>query len=51
MYKETADKYGRDFSQLKIVASNEINENVLKELNEKKHEVDMFGIGTNLVTC
>jgi len=36
---------------LKIVASNDINEAAIKELNSKNHAVDMFGIGTNLVTC
>lgn len=51
MYKEVADKYGRDFSFLKIVASNDINEEALYKLAEKGHEIDMFGIGTNLVTC
>ena len=36
---------------MKIVASNDINEKTLQELNEAKHEIDIFGIGTNLVTC
>ncbi len=51
MYKEVADKFGRDFSYLKIVASNDINEESLYKLAEVGHEIDMFGIGTNLVTC
>lgn len=42
-----------------ISASNDINERSLKEFNEKVsfknwfkgHEIDTFGIGTNLVTC
>ena len=36
---------------MKIVASNDINEAAIKELNAKNHAIDMFGIGTNLVTC
>lgn len=51
LFKEAADKFGRDFSYLKVVASNDINEESIKELNEKKHQIDTFGIGTNLVTC
>ncbi|KAH7830837.1 Nicotinate phosphoribosyltransferase [Monocercomonoides exilis] len=35
----------------KVVASNDINETTLNALNEQKHEIDIFGIGTNLVTC
>jgi len=34
-----------------IVASNDINETSLKALKENGHEIDVFGIGTNLVTC
>lgn len=34
-----------------IVASNDINEDVLHSLAKQGHEVDTFGIGTNLVTC
>jgi len=33
------------------VASNDINEPVLHKLRESGHEIDVFGIGTNLVTC
>jgi len=39
------------FAELTIVASNDINETVLYSLNEQKHEIDAFGIGTHLVTC
>lgn len=34
-----------------IMASNNINEDFLLSLKEKKHELTAFGIGTNLVTC
>jgi nicotinate phosphoribosyltransferase len=40
-----------DVSQFVIVASNDINETLLLELREKGHSIDVFGIGTNLVTC
>jgi len=51
--KETGEKLGEkyDFSSCQIVASNDINEKSLKSLVENKHDIDAFGIGTNLVTC
>eukprot|EP00565_Helicotheca_tamesis_P002670 CAMPEP_0185727202 /NCGR_PEP_ID=MMETSP1171-20130828/2952_1 /TAXON_ID=374046 /ORGANISM="Helicotheca tamensis, Strain CCMP826" /LENGTH=542 /DNA_ID=CAMNT_0028395715 /DNA_START=188 /DNA_END=1816 /DNA_ORIENTATION=+ len=39
------------FKDLDIVASNDINEDVLHSLNKQGHAVTVFGIGTNLVTC
>ncbi|MCG2418958.1 nicotinate phosphoribosyltransferase [Aequorivita sp. F47161] len=35
---------------VKIVASNQLNEYVIKSLNEQNAPIDIFGVGTNLVT-
>ena len=48
---ETGKIYGYDFSNVKIVASNDINEETLASFKENGHKIDIFGIGTNLVTC
>lgn len=49
---ETGEKLGIPyFSKFTIVASNDINEQKLLELNAAGHELDCYGIGTNLVTC
>lgn len=46
------EKYGTTLAKdVMIVASNDINEPVLHSLAAEKHEIDCFGIGTNLVTC
>jgi nicotinate phosphoribosyltransferase len=49
--RETGAQFGHDFSHITVVASNDINEKSLRQLNADKHEIDTFGIGTNLVTC
>jgi len=54
MFKERAAKLGPGFEyweKFNIVASNDLNESILLSLNDQGHEVDTFGIGTNLVTC
>jgi len=52
LFKEAAKKTGIDyFAKFNIAASNEINEATLLSLNQQGHEIDTFGIGTNLVTC
>ena len=39
------------FSELTIVASNDINEEILHAINKQDHAITAYGIGTNLVTC
>uniref|UniRef100_A0A6B2L189 Nicotinate phosphoribosyltransferase n=1 Tax=Arcella intermedia TaxID=1963864 RepID=A0A6B2L189_9EUKA len=39
------------FEKLKICGSSDLDEEVLYSLNTQGHEIDIFGIGTNLVTC
>jgi nicotinate phosphoribosyltransferase len=52
MFKKVGSQFKLDsFQRLSITASNEINESTLLSLNQQGHEVDTFGIGTNLVTC
>lgn len=51
LFLEAADKAGVSLDYLKIVASNDINEATLRALNQQEHDIDIFGIGTHLVTC
>jgi len=52
-FRETDAKLdlGEFFGKKNIVASNDLTEDVLYSLNQQQHEIDTFGIGTNLVTC
>jgi nicotinate phosphoribosyltransferase len=51
MFHDAGKRFGADFDGLTIVASNEINEPTLRSLAQQGHEIDVFGVGTNLVTC
>ncbi|EGC33132.1 NAPRTase [Dictyostelium purpureum] len=52
MFKEVGEKYHLDyFAKFQIVASNDLNEPTIIALNRQGHEIDVFAIGTNLVTC
>jgi len=42
---------GAGLTKAIVVASNDINEDVLVSLTAQGHSIDAFGIGTHLVTC
>ncbi|SBT79635.1 nicotinate phosphoribosyltransferase, putative [Plasmodium malariae] len=51
IFIDISQKLNVPFQDLKICISNDINEKVIKHLNEEDHHIDIFAIGTNLITC
>lgn len=51
MFRTTGERFDVPFEHLTIVASSEINESVLRSLASQGHEIDIYGVGTHLVTC
>jgi nicotinate phosphoribosyltransferase len=52
LLRKTAERFSvESFGDLTIVASNDIDESILFSLGQQGHEIDVFGIGTHLVTC
>jgi len=51
VFQEVEKAIGYEFGSTTIVASNDINESVIQSLNRQGHEIDVYGIGTHLITC
>eukprot|EP01102_Stenamoeba_stenopodia_P001958 TRINITY_DN11771_c0_g1_i1.p1 TRINITY_DN11771_c0_g1~~TRINITY_DN11771_c0_g1_i1.p1 ORF type:complete len:587 (+),score=118.00 TRINITY_DN11771_c0_g1_i1:96-1856(+) len=52
LFKSVAQQFNVDyFANLSIVASNDLSEKTLLSLNQQGHEINVFGIGTDVVTC
>lgn len=51
LFREVSERMSVPFERLAIMASNDLDEATLLSLNQQGHEIDAFGIGTNLVTC
>lgn len=41
----------KEFDELEIIASNDINEEIINSLNDQANAITCLGIGTHLVTC
>jgi len=51
-FEHVAKKLNKSyFAKFHIVASDDINEARIEELEAARHSIDTYGIGTNLVTC
>jgi nicotinate phosphoribosyltransferase len=52
IFRKIAERFSVEFfGRLVIVASNDIDESILLSLGQQGHEIDVFGVGTHLVTC
>ena len=52
LFRKVDQKLGTTFADdVKIVVSNDINEDYLREQKDLEHNIDTFGIGTNQITC
>ncbi|KAK8805863.1 hypothetical protein WA158_002519 [Blastocystis sp. Blastoise] len=49
--KKVESVYHLGLDKVCIVCSNDINEEVIYSINKQPHHINMYGIGTHLVTC
>lgn len=51
-FRQIAKRFNLEWIEnMKIVASNDINEETIRSLHNQGHDIDAFGVGTHLVTC